>query len=450
MAYRKWHELPNRHNWVTIRALAGIVALTSSLHGLPILGQVDESKKPSIDRSPAPHSSKALPIRYSATPDELKVWIDQLGSPQFSVRERAVMELSRCDASAVAPLRKAAKESDDLEVQSRCLAIADAIYELDVGKRTTGFLRDPDPNNSYGFDGWPPFAEIVGKSRVAKRLFTELIAAHPDHANSKPENPAEFAAKTQRNAAEIFNKFRTGQNVELGDSVSLIYDSIRHGGDVPRSVEQVTVLLLRSAPLTIEISRPPMRTILQKLIGAWTKSTRSDPVSVMMIGIDHGIPEAIDVARNALRNRDCEPNVFAIAISAVMRFGNDDDLDLLEPWIKEHKLILKEIPVQIKSPMAIPPAVPPDGNPSLESGPQLMSQTPMQIQFYELRYQDLALAASAHLLHREDMHILFPRLQLHPTHVFIRDSLAFPKEDDEARQRIIDALASGPRVEQAK
>lgn len=450
MVYRTWHELPNRHSRGTMHSLASLAALVISLNGSPVDGQAADKPIPSPDSSAASISTDESPLLHSATSEELKLWIAQLGSTEFSVRERAVRQLSRCDATAVQPLRKAAEESSDLEVKSRCLAIADAIYDLDIGKRTSDFLKDPDPLKTHGFEGWLAFSEIVGKNRLSKRLFAELIESHPEHAVSKQESSAELATSLQREASEIFNKFRTAQNIELGDTVSLLYRSIEIKGEVPKSVEQITVLLLRSAPLTIEISRPPMRMILQKLIGSWIKITKSDPSAVLMIAIDNDISEGIDIARQALANPNCEPSLFVAATSALMRFGNSEDLALLEPWRTEQKLIQKEIPVQVRSPMAIPNSDPNDGQPNLEFGPRLMIRPPVEMRMYELRYQDLALAASAQLMDREDIRDLFPRLQTHPTYVFRPDSVAFPQADDEARQRVIDALAKVPSRNDAK
>ena len=450
MASTKWHPLPNRQRWASIGALTGYFALFFVLERISGQIRAEENFATAADGQTIEALTDRKSKLHRATQDELRLWIEQLGSPHFSVREQAVHRLSRCDATAIQTLRKASDESTDLEVKSRCAAIANAIYELDIGKRTNEFLKDPDPEKTYGFEGWIPFSELAGKSRLSKRLFAMLIESHPDQASSDEETVTERAAHAQQDALGILNKFRSGQAIELGDSISLLYRSIRNDGDVPASVDQITTLLLRSTPFTGEISRPPMRTTLQKIVGSWMKTTKSDPTSVLMIAIDNDIPESIEFARRAVSNRDCDPSLFLIATSALMRFGSQDDLAILDPWRAEKKLLQKSIPVQIKGPMPIPSPNPNEKPPALEMGPSLMVRPPVEIQLYELRYQDLALAASAHLAKREDMRELFPRIQPHPTYVYRPDSLAFPEGDDEARQKLIEALAKEPPTKPAK
>jgi hypothetical protein len=133
-------------------------------------------------------------------------------------------------------------------------------------------------------------------------------------------------------------------------------------------------------------------------------------------------------------------------MSTLMRFGNRDDIELLTTWCSETKLIQKDIAVQVRSPIPVPAGDPNPGEPNLEFGPQLMMRPPTEIQMYELRYQDMALAASAHLMKREDIRDLFPRIQTHPNYIFRPDSLALPQADDHARQRVIDALAQEPKA----
>ncbi len=439
MVDRKWYELPNRQSWKVFCSSVPKITLSIVLSSLGTEVQADENNSSVVSDRQTPEAAKdGLVPLYRATPAELQLWIEQLGSPQFGVRERAVQQLARCDASAVEPLRKASEASTDQEVKSRCLAIADAIYDLDVGKRTSAFLKDPDLTKDYGFEGWIPFSEIAGSGRLSKRLFAELIKTNPDLAESSEDNGTNQASSAQREAAEILNKFRTGRNIELGDSISLLYRCIQSEGNVPANVEQITLLLLRTAPLTLEISHPPLRSLLQKLIGRWMQVTKSESSATLIIAIDNDIPESIDIARRVFSNPNCEPNLYRAAIAALMRFGNKDDIVLLESWRSEQRFLQEEIRVAEANPIPVPNSK--NNQPQLEFGPQLMFRQPTEYRIYELRYQDLALAASAHLAKREDIRELFPRLQTHPNYVFQQESLAFPQDDQAGRQRVIDAL----------
>ncbi len=69
-----------------------------------------------------------------------------------------------------------------------------------------------------------------------------------------------------------------------------------------------------------------------------------------------------------------------------------------------------------------------------------VGQIPANITLYELRYQDLAMAATAHLSKRDDFQKLFPRALPHPIHVYRVETLAMPQGDDVARQNVLDAI----------
>lgn len=393
-------------------------------------------------------SGNRLTLRHHAIPEELARWIEQLGASEFRIREKATLELSKCDSTAVETLRQAANETSDAEVTSRCLAIAESIYRSDVGKRTQAFLKSVDPKESFGFNGWLPFSQIVGDGRVSKRLFVQVIESHPMLANSGQESAAELDSLVQKLTSDVWIKIRTGRPFEIGDAVSILYFSIRLEGKVPDEVARTSLLLLRQYPFTSEIRRAHLRSSLRKLSGRWMEVTKADPAQILRIAIESDIPESLAVSRNALSDPNCDPSLFVVANAALMRYGNEDDLPLLARWREEVRLLREpiEISIEVPQPMSvpngppnIPPNVPDDKKPRIEKGPLLFRpQTLQERRVFELRYQDLALAASAKLSGREDLRELFPRIQIHMNYVFVPESLAFPQGESEGRQKVID------------
>lgn len=441
MASSTWYRLPRPQDWERLRILRSILSLTAYwlVLGLPSSGvQSDETVPAKSDQLLPAAVSEDLNSRLRATPEELNLWIEQLASTQFEVREQASFHLSRCDASAIEILRSAAQVTPDLEVRSRCNTIADSIYDSDIGKRIKAFLKDSNPEKTYGFDGWIPFSRLAGEGRIAKRLFAELVETHPDIAQNRFDDASELAP--EKAALEIWTQLRTGANIELADTVSLLYRAIRLEGNIPNDAERITLMLMRSAPFTIEIRRAPYRSVLQKLSGQWIQTTKSDPITVLLCAIDHDIPEGVLIARKELSDPNCDPNTFPLAIAALLRFGNKDDLPLLDHWLVQERLLLPPFGVEVATPVPIPQQPFNSELPDAIPQPPTFGQIYKEKQIFELRYQDLALAAKAKLLGRDDIRRLFPRLRTHPLRVFLVETLAFPQGDQKERQRVIDAL----------
>jgi len=389
--------------------------------------------------SPAVEASESsVPALYHATPDELELWIDQLGSPQFRIRENATLRLSGCDSSALEALRKKGNESTDEEVKSRCFAIAQAIYELDIGKRKNEFVKSADTQKTFGFEGWVPFSKIVGETRASKRLFSELIDVYPWLAQKSFDDSAELAPLLRNISEEVFVKFRTGMNLELGDSVAILYCSIRLKGEVPPEMLRTTLLLLRQIPFTNEIRREPLRSALRKLVGQWMLVARDELSFVLRVAVENDIPESIHAARKVLEDSECEPLLFYVAIAALTRYGKEEDLVLLAKWREKTRLMLPPFELEIRTPVPIPEAN--EDLPDVDQGPRYLPASERRT--FELRYQDLALAASMKLAGREDIRLFFPRVRMHPYFVFSMESLAFPQGETEGRQKVLELFKS--------
>ncbi len=71
---------------------------------------------------------------------------------------------------------------------------------------------------------------------------------------------------------------------------------------------------------------------------------------MVAIDVENNIREGAEVARRVLRNPKTDQVTFMMAVVALLRFGDENDLPLLEPWHTNTRPIQRDIPVAIPTP----------------------------------------------------------------------------------------------------
>lgn len=362
---------------------------------------------------------------------QIDQWIDQLGSDIQSEREAAVEELLKGSSEVMAQLKEESKTNSDAEIRSRCKAIATSIYKRDVEIRKQNFLRDIEPNGASTFSSWKPFSEIVGTGRLAKKVFEMLIDAHGEIAELDVTDKDRLTKIAENLAHESVLTVMTGEETETADAIALLFLSIQLEGNCSGDVEATTSRLIRTAPYTVDFQTGQIAPPLRKLAGRWLLLTKNDSTTNLITALDQGIPEGRSVAIKLLQQKLRDSDSFEVAIQNMMQFGKPEDIKYILPWLEDERLLHPPYQLQVQWPMNVP------GQQKQGQGKQEQDNQPpavpaKSVAYFEVRYQDFALAACLKILN-EDVSKCFPRKLEHPTRGFMPYSLAFPVDNPEER-----------------
>ncbi len=387
-------------------------------------------------------------------PALIQSWIRDLGSPSTDLREAAADRLYKSGSLSLQFVKRSATESDEPEVRARCASLAIAIENDDLGKRVDQFLRESDPNKTYGLDNWPSFSEIVGPGRLSKRLFKEMIEAHPSFAEddfadndillTETEKIGRkvlagsevLLTQTEKLGRDVLTALRSGEETRLGDVVTLMFASVqlsKRNLNVPRDIELTTSTLTRRTPFPQEVQGTALGAPLKALFREWMKTATSEPQMIMITCMELGLEEGKDVAKKYLADKNLGPDLYEISMACVMRFAAPEDLPSIEPWTTDDRGLTPVFPASTNISMRQIPA--PFGVPRIEAIDPQSPITP-KIEDVQAQYRDLALAAGLKAF-SEDVTKYYPRAQWHPYRGFTATSLALPVADNSKRDTVL-------------
>ncbi len=108
----------------------------------------------------------------------IKELFSQLGNASFQKREEATTRLIAFGPRAVAVLKENTATSKDPEVVARSQLIIDHLEKSGIPARIDLFMKSPGDVQQHKFYGWNRFSEIAGTSRLARRIFADMLVRH--------------------------------------------------------------------------------------------------------------------------------------------------------------------------------------------------------------------------------------------------------------------------------
>jgi hypothetical protein len=406
----------------------GVVLCSLGSNCLDGMGQ----EQPNLVSSAETKEVDSLPARLAPSPAEFAEWIEQLSSDEYRIREQAIDKLSRCESRYIGELRRLANEHADLEIRRRCDSVADAIYEVDVSDRARDFLQNSGPNNDGGFKGWKRFSEIVGDSRLMKRLFVDFAKKYPLFADSEMNDPKQVTPFLSRLSREIGYAFRQTRQVDLVDTVALQLCAVLLDGNVQAEIEGLTAILARSSPYSSALSQSPYKKGLRRLTGQWSNVSLRVPEHAMQLALEKEIKESLPVAVRSLQTPDIGPVTFELACAMFARYGTKEDLPLIAKWCQDERLHSHQedqrlIPMKNREQKAD------DETPAPPAFPMYTFSR------VEVRYQDIAIATYLMIADRDAIEDYLPRIRFHPFRGFMISSLGYSEEETKDRESLVEA-----------
>src|SRR5262245_32971183 len=105
--------------------------------------------------------------------------VGRLGDHTYRDREKAARELLDIGYPAKDAVL-AGQRSHDPEVSDRCKKLYPVIWRIDLEKRVRRFLDDPDGPIPDDLPGAARWLKIAGDGKESRRLYAEMVRAHPE------------------------------------------------------------------------------------------------------------------------------------------------------------------------------------------------------------------------------------------------------------------------------
>lgn len=292
--------------------------------------------------------------------------VHQLGSDQYTTREKAEQELAKMGRLARPVLLEAVNTDPNQEVRARCSSLLPKATALDLKARIDVFLADSGGKYEHDLPGWHQFRGVLREEwslfgydvwsarsldKPARAVFAEMISDPENRqimmaaGGSKTELASIATARRQELYSQKFpravviggrvvqpnSKLRRDPTVE--DIATLLFvESLVPSRLVPRT-SSIASLISSSGYSTAARDTDDRGLVLLALASAWIDS-RNDPVDMyqtMTIARSLGLTEqGCRVAIRLLSTNGVVGSYRGMAASNLATMGNKDHIPLLE------------------------------------------------------------------------------------------------------------------------
>jgi hypothetical protein len=281
--------------------------------------------------------------------------VRQLGSEQYSERERAQEELVTLGRLAKPALLAGVNTSPDPEVRRRCSELLPKATTLDIKAKLDTFLADTNGEYEHDLPGWKTFRTIVGAEwtflgrtvwsdraveRAAREVFAELVAA-PNNRQlllAVDGSRVVLADLVTARRQELYSRRyprreeETAREPALDEVVALLFADSRVGSQYLPRRGSISSLLNGSGFTAAARGKDAKARVYRALAAAWLES-RNEPremAQVIAIAVDLDLPD--QACRLAARLITVPgPNMMrSRAVSALLDNGTRKHIPLLE------------------------------------------------------------------------------------------------------------------------
>lgn len=386
------------------------------------------------------------------TDQQIAEMIEKLGSMQFNEREAATRQLQKAGGAALPRLREAT-QSKDREVRVRAEQLTKAIEERIRKSVTLRFLRETDPSLDYGMKGWKFASGIFGTTRKSKELFLQMYQADPKVTALIEESPENATAEIMNFAGRMSSNIMQGGDLTVGETALLLLTMYLPKIQESAAMHDLVKAATFSGAFKREIMLDPGETPARKIFGHWVANVNDANASrAMLTARETLIPESAQLARRLMK-QELDDGDSMVAISLLMLFGDKQDVELLETWLKDttelerfefplgYEKDIAELQGQINPPQPLPLPIP--NRPGLPvpvpegKGDGDMPAAP-KFEVYVAQKRDLALAALLQLA-GQDLKKHFPLMSTGRRRFVSTDDVAFPESKPDLREKAFKA-----------
>ena len=263
--------------------------------------------------------------------------VGSLGDESFSVREAAARELARLGLASKEALTAGAMQGD-LEVRLRCQELLQAMLRNDLEKRLAAFLADSEGKGTHNLPGWERFRKRCGNERAARELFAELVRSEAgllEALDAKSPGLSEIFSERVDALQQYYYSGRREQ-IPASTVAALLLVGIEPEVQVDIQVGFIMYNFLTQSNSSQALSEGPQAETLRGLLEAWVArgSHEAQGYHNLSLALRYNLKNAgLALGRKVISTPGASPNALQNAAIAVGKYGEKDDMKLLEPLL---------------------------------------------------------------------------------------------------------------------
>lgn len=330
--------------------------------------------------------------------------VADLGSQEFSRRQKAAVEIQNLDASAVAMLESSA-QSASRSVADQLNVLIPRIRKRTFDDRLEKLKASPTVSNAVGLPDWDRFAEIAGEDALP--VYIELLDAERDLFASRQFNSPDFASRLKARS-EAFVAQCTGldePDFPIANCAALMLLGSNPKLSLSGGTSTNISTALRNSQFKKLLREGVHSETLTAILAAWMTRPNIAVDQPLLFSIEHKLPVGRTIAMQTLAGTAQHPRT-TYSLLCLGAFNQKEDLAVVEKMMTTAR-------------KAWPPA---------KSTVQEYVQGRKVESTYSVQLRDVALAVAIHL--RGGQHSDFG-MEVSPSeiHLFTVDSMGFDNED---------------------
>lgn len=272
--------------------------------------------------------------------------VQQLGSSTFRVRDTAARDLMKMGLAAKPALLDAIK-NPDLEIRLRSHELLVRLLQVDFETRLADLLADTDDERPHDLPGWKKYRQTVGGDVEARKLYVAMARAEPGLLEALDEGKERvtqvFTVRSGLLQASMNQDVSGNVRSELDPATvaaMLFIGSLPELSDNNVTGSQVFSLLHNETAIQAVRGGAHSR-IMRRLLSDWIVSTATPNMGYygLTLALRHNLKEAgLEAARKLLKQSATASHMVQHAAVAIGRFGSQEDVPLLEKFLKDQTI----------------------------------------------------------------------------------------------------------------
>ena len=265
--------------------------------------------------------------------------IKQLGDPSFTVRENATESLAELGILAQQGLKRALV-NPDLEIRMRAHRILLKSLQSEFAAKIAAFISDVDGKEEHDLPGWKQFRKAIGSDRNARILFAEMLRresaileAFDTGKNLEPVLSKRLTELRPGNRIGQVNGPRQAHPATLAAMLFVTAES-KLATNTTLFSQFYTLLNYSATKQAIQGSRHKdmiMKTLSQLVLKETSKTSHYYPI---MLTLNYDMKTTgLTLGRRLLKSQPTSFSTTQYAAIAVARFGDQNDVSLLTPYL---------------------------------------------------------------------------------------------------------------------
>ena len=262
---------------------------------------------------------------------QVDLWIEDLASREFAVRERAGESLLNIGNRVVPHLREQLAATDDPEVILRARKLISHMNDGDLESKLTAFLD----GEQVELEGWLPFRSWFGDSYESRKTFVKILRGFPQTVQSLGGTPRAQTLAMNLVYDQLYAGGRQLRMPTVPDAIALLLPAADRRVPIKPEVESQLLFMLRMHPVNRVPRDPVLGPAFRGLVDAWIRrSTMTNRERVFDYCLQNQLESAYSLAMETLDNSD-DPHILALSLQVIAKFGSVKDTLRISEFVSD-------------------------------------------------------------------------------------------------------------------